>query len=65
MKRFIHILILVVVVIYSRYSYAQEHTILMLDELPQSNYFNPALAPKSSGYIIAPGISASIWFKSL
>lgn len=57
MKRFIHILILVVVVIYSRYSYAQEHTVLMLDELPQSNYFNPALAPKSSGYIIAPGIS--------
>lgn len=57
MKRFIHILILVVVVIYNRYSYAQEHTILMLDELPQSNYFNPALAPKSSGYIIAPGIS--------
>ena len=57
MKRFIHILILVIVVIYSRYSYAQEHTVLMLDELPQSNYFNPALAPKSSGYIIAPGIS--------
>lgn len=57
MKRFIHILILVVVVIYSRYSYAQEHTVLMLDELPQSNYFNPALSPKSSGYIIAPGIS--------
>lgn len=57
MKRFIHILILVVVVIYSRYSYAQEHTVLMLDELPQSNYFNPALAPKSSGYIIVPGIS--------
>lgn len=35
---------------------AQDHLTIMLEEMPQSNALNPAMAPEKGGYMIAPGL---------
>lgn len=57
MKRLVYFIALTMTLFVSRHGYAQEHTVLMLDELPQAYSLNPAKAPLTGGYMIVPGLA--------
>lgn len=65
MKRLIYIIAIVATSLYSTLSLAQEHIVLMLDELPQSHSLNPAKAPIGGGYLTMPGLGGiSVGFEN-